>query len=137
VGVNGQPVEVEAGGSFQADVSIDEGANFIQVVASDLQGNTASETLAVFLTTPSAGLPFSLLYPADGQEVSEASVNVVGVTRPDAVVGVNGTPYEPNQFGIFGGTLALEEGPNFIELVATDVRGNVRFETVTVFFIPD
>ena len=81
-------------------------------------------------------MPFSLFYPLDGLETAEPAIPVLGGTRADAVVGVNGTPVEVNALGIFSTTVALEEGPNFIEVVATDIRGNVRFQTVAVFYLP-
>ena len=74
--------------------------------------------------------------PPDGLETAESAIPLFGGTRADAVVGVNGTPVEVNALGIFSTTVTLEEGPNFIEVVATDIRGNVRFQTVAVFYLP-
>ena len=52
------------------------------------------------------------------------------------MVGINGIPAEINALGIFSGAVTLEEGPNLIEIVATDIQGNVRFQTVAVFYLP-
>jgi len=136
VGVNGIPVDVASDGSFSIDLQLDEGINLIEVEAADLSGGTAGEQVAVFFISPTAGLPFALYYPPDGLEVSTETVLVAGGTRPDAVVGVNGDPVEINALGIFSTTVTLEEGPNFIEVVATDIQGNVRFQTVAVFYLP-
>ncbi len=51
-------------------------------------------------------------------------------------MGINGIPVEINALGIFSGAVTLEEGPNLIEIVATDIQGNVRFQTVAVFYLP-
>ena len=136
VGINGVPVEVSPDGSFSRDISLEEGINLVEVVATDLTGQTAAEQAMVFFITTAAGLPFSLFYPLDGLETAEVTVPIIGGTRADAVVGVNGTPVKVNALGIFSTTVTLEEGPNFIEVVATDIRDNVRFQTVAVFYLP-
>ena len=136
VGINGVPVEVSADGRFTQDISLQEGINLVEVVASDLSGQTAAEQAIVFFITTAAGLPFSLFYPPDGLETAEPTIPLIGGARADAVVGVNGTPVEVNVLGILSTTVTLEDGPNFIEVVATDIQGNVRFQTVAVFYLP-
>ena len=136
VGINGVPVEVTSDGSFAYDLQLEEGINLVEVIVTDLSGQTASEQVAVFFISTTAGLPFALFYPPDGLEVSAETILVTGGTRLDAVVGINGTPVEINALGIFSTTVTLEDGPNFIEVVATDIQGNVRFQTVAVFYLP-
>ena len=136
VGVNGIPVDVSADGSFTHDISLEEGINLVEVVATDLTGQAATAQAMVFFITTAAGLPFSLFYPPDGLETAEPTIRVFGGTTADAVVGVNGTPVEVNSLGIFSTTVTLEDWPNFIEVIATDIRGNVRFQTVAVFYLP-
>ena len=136
VGINGVPVDVAGDGSFQHDLDLEEGVNLIEAVAITLSGETAFQESAVFFISTTAGLPFSLFYPSDGLVVSDPSILVTGGTRPDAVVGVNGVPVDINSSGIFATSLSLEEGGNFIEVLATDISGNVRFQTVAVFYIP-
>jgi uncharacterized protein YfaP (DUF2135 family) len=136
VGVNGIPVDVTSDGSFSYDLQLDEGINLVEVVVTDLSGQSADAQAAVFFISPTAGLPFALHFPPDGLEVSTKTVLVTGGTRPDAVVGINGIPADINSLGLFSTSVTLEEGPNFIEIVATDIEGNVRFETVAVFFLP-
>ena len=135
IAINGMPVEVAADGSFQRDILLQEGVNLLEVVASTRLGPAKSEQIVVFVVSPVAALPFSLLYPTDGLIATEPTIRVVGVTRPDALVGVNGIPVEVNALGIFSTTLSLEEGDNLIEVVATDLR-EVRFQTVAVFYTP-
>ena len=136
VAVNGVPVEVDATGTFRHDLILEDGANLIEVVAADLLGSFESAQAVVFIVSTAAGLPFSLLYPPDGLEVFEPQVEVMGVTRPDAVIGVNGVPLQTNSLGIFFTTVTLEEGPNLIEIVATDINSNVRFQTIVIFYSP-
>ena len=136
VEVNGTPVSVAADGRFQLDLTLVKGANRIEITASEQSGRAKSQQLDVFFVATAAGLPFTLLYPFDGLEVSEPIVEVVGVSRPDTAIGVNGVPAEINALGIFSASLVLEEGDNLIEVVAVDLDGNVRFQTVVVFYLP-
>ena len=136
VDVNGSLVEVSADGSFQYDFSLETGSNVVEVVASAISGESASQDAAVFYISTSAGLPFTLFYPPDGLVVSDPAVMVLGGTSPEAVVGVDGIPVETNSLGIFSTSVNLEEGGNFIEVLATDIDGNVRFQTVGVFYLP-
>ena len=66
VAINGTPVDVAADGSFQQDLVLDEGINSIEVVATDISGQTAFESVAVFSISPTAGLPFGLFTPLTG-----------------------------------------------------------------------
>ncbi|MDA1349285.1 MAG: hypothetical protein O3A47_10560 [Chloroflexi bacterium] len=136
VGINQVPVELAADGSFVRDLILDDGANLIEAAATDISGRTAFQEAVVFLVSPVAGLPFSLFYPPDGLQVTEPTVSVIGGSRPDAVVGVNGVPVDMNALGIFSSTVSLDEGANLIEVVASDIQGNVRFQTAVVFYTP-
>ena len=134
--VDGVPVEISADGSFQSDLILEEGANAIEVVATDLSGDITFQELVVFFIPPTTGLPFTVFYPPDDLEVTEPTIPVVGGTRADAVVAVNGVPVEINALGIFSTTLSLDEGANFIEVVAADIQDNTRFETAVIFYLP-
>ena len=134
VAVNGIPASISADGVFQHDLFLDEGENMIEVVATDLSGETDARYRGVFFVSPTAGIPLSIFYPADGLPVTEPALEVIGGTRQDAVVGVNGEPVAVNELGIFSSTVLLEEGPNLIEVVAVDIHQNVNFQTVVVFY---
>ncbi len=136
IGINGIPVEVLEDGTFQRDLTLIDGVNLIEVTASGPGGQTTSQQLVVFYVSPTAGLPFTLLYPPDGLTVSHPEVNVLGVTTLDAIVGVNQIPVEVNSLGVFSASVALEEGANLVEVVATNIQGNIRFQTVAVFYTP-
>lgn len=136
IGINGIPVEVFEDGTFLRDLTLSDGVNLIEVTASGPGGQTTSRQLVVFYVSPTAGLPFTLLYPPDGLTVSQPEVNVLGVTTLDAIVGVNQIPVEVNSLGVFSASIALEEGANLVEVVATNIQGNIRFQTVAVFYTP-
>lgn len=136
VAVNGIPVSISAEGVFQHDLFLDEGENLIEVVATDLSGETDVQYRGVFFVSSTAGIPLSVFYPADGLLVTDPTLQVIGGTRQDAVVGVDGKPVAVNELGIFSTTVLLEVGPNLIEVVAVDIQENVNFQTVVVFYEP-
>lgn len=134
IAINGNPVEPSADGSFVYDLRLEAGVNYIEVVATDIAGEEASEGIAVFAVSPSSAVPLTLFYPSDGLQVDSGTVTVTGGTRQDAVAGVNGTPVDVNALGIFSATVTLEPGQwNVIEVVAADLDDNVNFQTVAVF----
>ena len=54
VSINGQSVEVDADGAFSADVDLVEGINFIEIVASDFDGDSA-EAVRTLIYSPKQG----------------------------------------------------------------------------------
>ena len=136
IGINGIPVEVFEDGAFQRDLTLSDGVNLMEVTASAPGRQSTSRQLVVFYVSPTAVLPFTLLYPPDGLAVSQPEVNVMGVTTLDSIVGVNQVPVEINSLGVFSASVASEEGANLVEVVATNIEGNIRFQTVAVFYTP-
>ena len=136
VEVNQSPVPVAADGTFQQDLLLEEGVNTISATARDPNGNTAVQTVPVLFIPGTSGVPLSVFYP-NGLEVQEPQITVLGATRQDAVVGVNGVPVAVNALGIFSATVPLDEGANLVEVVAVDIDGSVNFQTVVVFYLPD
>ena len=136
VTVNGSSVDAASDGSFQYGLPLDEGANAVEVAVTSEDGQTQSRTVQVSFVPSEFALPFSLFYPLDGAEINQPTILVLGVTRPDAVVAINGNPVETGPSGIFAGNSSLEEGANLVEVVATDIDGNVRSEVIAVFYIP-
>jgi len=136
VAVDGVTVAVDADGRFYRDVLLRAGTNIVEVVATDLSGQTVHLSRVVFYVATTAGLNFTVFCPADGLQVGEGTVTVAGGTRPDAVVGVNGRPVDVNYVGIFSATVSLNRGANLIEVVAADIQGNARYQTLVVFYVP-
>ena len=134
--INGAPVEIEADGRFQRDLALEVGLNTINVVVTDQLGRAESRNVAVFVVPTADLLPFNVFYPWDGIEVRQRDLPVFGVAKPDAVVAVNGVPMEVNALGIYSGMLTLDDDTNLVEVSATDIDGNVRLETIVVFYTP-
>jgi hypothetical protein len=126
---------VDEGGQFQGDMDLDPGENSIKVAASDDAGLTTSQTIRLTVAEPLDGLPFTVLFPPDGFQTSVPRITLLGVTEPDAAVGVNGNPVGVNEIGIFSTTVDLDQGDNFLEVTGADIQGNARSKDVTVFLL--
>jgi len=90
-----------------------------------------STTMALFL---------EITQPQDGAEVSASTIVVSGKTIAGAVVSVSidDTVEIANidQDGNFSVTVNLEEGPNIIEVVASDQLGNEKSSSIAVIYVP-
>jgi glucodextranase-like protein len=93
-----------------------------------------SSTPSVQSSAPS--LVLKVTTPQDESIVNVASVDVAGTTIPGAVVSVNGQLADVDPSGKFRLTLALDEGPNVLEVVASDDSGNQVYTILTVIYEP-
>jgi len=102
--------------------------------------STATTTPTLPPTTTPTALFLVITQPTDGAQVSASNIGITGKTIPGAVVSVSiNDEIEiviAGQDGKFTIAVALEEGPNLIEVVASDQQGNEKFATVTVIYIP-
>jgi large repetitive protein len=136
VAVNGSPAEVASDGGFAATVDVAFGINEIEVIATDLTGNVASQYLVVFRDSSTAGVPLAVSSPTDGMIVGDPTVTVTGTSRQDAIVAVNGAPVSIDASGAFNATVSLVQGANLVEITATDIAGNVNTRSIAVFYQP-
>ncbi len=107
---------------------------------------TPTETVTLSLVTPTAtatsvaetpqAFLLKVLAPQDEAVVTTASIQVRGETIPSAVVTVNGQIVEVDADGQFQVTLTLEEGPNVIDIIATDEDGNEVAVELVIFRAP-
>lgn len=74
--------------------------------------------------------------PQDEITVNTPTVQVEGMTTADAVVSINGSLVAVDASGKFSTTVILEEGPNSIEVVASDSQGNENSQVLTVIYAP-
>ncbi len=133
VSINGIIADVNDQGMFTGEVNLDAGPNVIEVVASDFYGNEKSTILAVVYV---AALPLTVTEPLNDSVVTSQPLIVRGVTNTDAVVSVNGKIVSVDASGSFSDSVALDVGPNFIEVLASDFDGNSAAVTITVIYNP-
>jgi hypothetical protein len=95
--------------------------------------------LATPTATPAA-LFLTITSPQDQSTVSTANVTVSGSTIPGAVVSVsvdsNVVIADVDQNGNFQTLVTLDEGPNFVEVDASDPLGNQVSANVSVVYAP-
>lgn len=122
--VNGKLVSVDDHGMFFDYLTLQEGPNFAELTVSDLLGNQRSTLLVVHFILPDDGIPLHVMWPPDKFNVDVGRIPVIGTTRSDAVVSVNGTAITVNADSGFHQEIILQEGPNAIEITSSDFLGN-------------
>ena len=130
--ISGDEAEVDAEGGFRADVSLAPAENEVTVTAVGEDGQRRSVTR----TVTSLALPFLLLVtqPCNECIVSSSSLPISGRTGPNAIVSINGRSVPVDRFGYFSGTVLLEEGPNVIDVVATNDDGQTLSTVLAVIY---
>jgi hypothetical protein len=132
VSVNDNVVTADSTGAFSTNVSLDAGPNAIDVIATDNNNNQGEvllmvNAMATISTTPSTSpgtLPLTVTSPIDSATVSTSTVTVQGQTTPGATVTVNGISDVADANGNFSIDVNLDNGPNAIDVIATDDSGN-------------
>lgn len=89
-------------------------------------------------TSPAAasGITLTVSTPANNATVTTSSLSVKGKTVAGAEVFVNDIETTADANGYFSVTLKLEEGDNYILIVANDVSGNYAEKELTVNYTP-
>ena len=92
-------------------------------------------------STPAAAVPAALSLtitaPQDEVVVKDSILRVMGRTSPDAVVSVNGNIVRSvDMDGNFSAAVSLLEGPNLLEVIATDYGGSQASQVLTVIYTP-
>ena len=108
--------------------------------AAPTPGPTASTQPAPSPEPSSQSLFLEIVQPHDGEEVSASPVTVSGVTLAGAVVSVsvNGglEIVEVDESGSFSAAVDLEEGPNLIEVIASDAYGDSKTLSIVINYLP-
>jgi len=78
----------------------------------------------------------SVSTPQDETITTTQQIAVAGKTSPGAVVSVNGRVVAVSPGGDFSTVLVLEEGPNTIEVIASDQDGNEVSRIIAVIYQP-
>ena len=130
--VSGVRTEVDPEGGFRSSVSLSPGENVVEVVAS----NPEAGIRTVSRNVTSLSLPFLLLItePENESIVFGSLLPISGRTGPNAIVSVNGRSVPVNRFGYFTSSLPLDEGPNVIDVVATNDDGQTLSKVLAVIY---
>jgi len=85
---------------------------------------------------PPQGFFLEVTEPQNETVVSTSPICVSGSTSPGAEVSVNGELIDVDEQGNFAAMVELEEGPNAIEVIATDYEGNEKSCILAVIYSP-
>lgn len=116
---------------YTSPIQIPEGNVVLSYYGRDAQGNQEDAntlTLKVDATAPVV----TILSPLEGTVTSTGALSITGRTEAGASVTINGSSVSVQPSGDFGGSVTLSEGPNAIQVVATDLAGNVGQARVNV-----
>jgi sugar lactone lactonase YvrE len=129
--VNGARVKVK-NNAFATDVTLQEGANTITIVARDNNGTVTTIVRQVIKDTQAPVVTITL--PLNNSITNQLAVNVSGtVTDATAItLVINNNPVSITSGGAFQTNVALTEGKNNITVTATDAAGNITKTTKTV-----
>ncbi|MEW5940320.1 MAG: hypothetical protein AB1750_11695 [Chloroflexota bacterium] len=106
------------------------------LAANPVVTEAAPETAApipVFSPAPSF---IQILSPLDGSVVNTQQVEIVGAAPVGAVVSVNDAILIVGADGQFKAVVALEEGPNVIEIIASLASGEQTYLLFSLFYEP-
>lgn len=83
------------------------------------------------------GLTLNVIQPQTEAVVTSDLLEVKGQTAPDAIVSVNGIIVKSiDAGGNFTAVVELEEGPNLVEVIASNYQGNQVSQTLAVIYAP-
>ena len=84
----------------------------------------------------SGGLSIQVISPLDEEILNTPEVVVIGTAPAGTVISINEEIILAGGDGSFRVTLSLEEGPNLIEIVASDINGSEVTQLLTVMYEP-
>jgi len=93
-------------------------------------------TPTVISVNTSGSLWLQVLSPQDEAVVTTAQMDVIGLAPAAAVITINDDILIVGADGQFKTTVSLDEGPNLIEIIASDVNGNETSLLLTVTYEP-
>jgi flagellar hook assembly protein FlgD len=129
--INNQTVKVNADGSFQHQMILDQGDTTLHFVATDTVGNIATLDRIVHLKMGAATIQLNV---ADGATVADPNLQLVGKVEPGSQVTVNGQAVAVSVLGDFQVITPLNIGDNTINIQSRDQAGNITTLTRRVIY---
>jgi hypothetical protein len=116
---------------YSSPIQLPEGSVTLSYYARDTQGNQEQARQLTFKIDSTAP-QVTITAPLEGSATGNADTTVTGRTEAGASVVINSSPAATQVTGDFTGSVTLHEGSNVIQVVATDVAGNVGQARVNV-----
>lgn len=83
---------------------------------------------------PVQGVSLQVTEPSDESVLGVSPIRVAGTTDIDATVSINGNIVDVADDGSFTTTVDLLDGPNVIEIIASNPAGSQATKTITVIY---
>jgi len=108
-------------------------------IDNNLQGtvvpeSTIGDEIPSFVEYTNGSLRLRLFTPKDGDIVNQKVINVSGQAPVDTVISLNGDIFLVADEGEFSIPVILDEGPNVIELVASNVDSDIIELVLTIVY---
>jgi flagellar hook assembly protein FlgD len=136
VTINTAEITLNADGTFSQAVKLMAGPNAVTTIASDMAGNTTTDTRTIILDQTAPVV--TITYPHDNSVTNKADLTITGMVDKPATVSIkvnNGTATPAIMDGLnFSLPVTLIYGQNTIEVTATDIAGNTGTGKRTVIF---
>ncbi len=111
---------------------LSDGSHTATIKTKDLAGNLASMSWSWYVDTGAPSIVLSS--PDDRMITDQATVEVRGRTESGATLTVKGSVVTVGVDGTFATTVSLTEGVNVIDILATDLLGNLASTSRTVVY---
>lgn len=98
--------------------------------------STGTGDVGTFTLYQQGDFKIQILSPQDGEVVKTKQIEVSGNAPVETVITINDQIILVSSSGDFSAPVSLEEGPNVIELVASDEKGNELDIILTVMYEP-
>lgn len=124
-----RPIMTRQTGSSPVDTAVPSDTSQVTITPSKVE--TTKDSLVL-----SSGITLSVSLPVNNSTVSNSSLTVKGKTVAGAEVFINDTETKADTVGNFSATITLEEGDNYILVVANDAAGNYSEKELSVTYTP-
>lgn len=109
----------------------------VPAAAATVTPAAAPVTRATAVAKPNAApLTLKVTTPLDESVVNTSVITVAGQTTPGAVVSIDGDLVDVDASGKFQAQVSLEEGPNVLEITASDDKGSEVSSVVRLDYEP-
>ena len=101
-----------------------------------MPGDSVSTASPASGATGSGSMSLRIVSPLDGTVVNTSIVEIVGEAPVGSIVSIGDDILIVGADGVFKHIVTLEEGPNVIEILASDASGNESFVLLAIFYEP-
>jgi hypothetical protein len=126
--VNGESVELLSDGKFEKLLTLSEGLNVFQIIATDAAGNSVSMNISKTRDTS----PPSLIIDEVPSSTDQSELTITGSVELGTILTVNGKIVNVAGDGTFEEEVTLSPGPNVITAQAVDSAQNTRSVQVVI-----